>query len=65
VSKIELKAVRATGSIEGFLGLLAGKTTKVATIDEINESATGGWAGHVLQRARLDLHEDREKCTLR
>ncbi|SHM83307.1 AbrB/MazE/SpoVT family DNA-binding domain-containing protein [Rhizobacter sp. OV335] len=43
--RIELKAARPTGSIEGFLGLLAGKTTKVATIDEINEAAAGGWAG--------------------
>jgi len=43
--RIELKAARPAGSIEGFLGLLAGKTTKVATIDEINEAAAGGWAG--------------------
>jgi len=43
--RVELKAARPSGSIEGFLGLLAGKTTKVATIDEINEAAAGGWAG--------------------
>ena len=43
--RIELKAARPTGSIEGFLGLLAGKTRKVATIDEINEAAAAGWTG--------------------
>ena len=39
-----LRAARPTGSIEGFLGLLAGRTSKVATIDEINEAAERGWA---------------------
>lgn len=43
--RIELKAARPTGSIEGFLGLLAGKTRKVATIDEINQAAAAGWSG--------------------
>lgn len=40
-----LKAARPTGTIEGFLGLLAGRTNKVATIDEINEATARGWAG--------------------
>jgi len=40
-----LKAARPTGKINGFVGLLAGKTKKVATIDEINEAVTQGWAG--------------------
>jgi bifunctional DNA-binding transcriptional regulator/antitoxin component of YhaV-PrlF toxin-antitoxin module len=39
-----LKAARPTGTIEGFLGLLAGRTSKVATIDEINDAAERGWA---------------------
>jgi AbrB family looped-hinge helix DNA binding protein len=43
--RIELKAARSTGSIEGFLGLLAGKSRKVATIDEMNEAAAAGWSG--------------------
>jgi len=30
------RAGHPTGTIDGFLGLLAGKTTKVATIEEIN-----------------------------
>ena len=40
-----LSPARPPGTIEGFLGLLAGKTTRVATIDEINEAAAQGWAG--------------------
>jgi bifunctional DNA-binding transcriptional regulator/antitoxin component of YhaV-PrlF toxin-antitoxin module len=43
--RAELKAVRPAGTIEGFLGLLAGKTRKVATLEEINEAAAAGWAG--------------------
>ena len=39
-----LKAARPTGTINGFVGLLAGKTTKVDTIDEINEVTAQGWA---------------------
>jgi bifunctional DNA-binding transcriptional regulator/antitoxin component of YhaV-PrlF toxin-antitoxin module len=40
-----LKAARPTGTIDGFVGLLAGRTRKVATIEEINEAAAQGWAG--------------------
>ncbi len=40
-----LSAARPSGTIDGFLGLLAGKSTAVATIDEINEAAARGWAG--------------------
>jgi len=39
-----LKAARPTGKIDGFIGLLAGKTKKVATVDEINEAVVKGWA---------------------
>lgn len=38
-----LEAARPKGSITDFLGCLAGKTTKVATIEEINEAAAEGW----------------------
>ena len=31
-----LKAARPQGTIAGFIGLLAGRTSKVATIEEIN-----------------------------
>jgi antitoxin PrlF len=43
--RIILSAERPTGSIESFIGLLAGKTRKVATLDEINKAAAAGWAG--------------------
>ena len=40
-----LKAARQTGTMDGFLGLLAGKTNKVATLEEMDEAAARGWAG--------------------
>lgn len=40
-----LRAARPTGTISGFVGLLAGRTRKVASIEEINEAAAQGWAG--------------------
>ena len=45
--RVALKAARPAGTIDGFVGLLAGKTKKVATLDEINEAAAAGWAGKV------------------
>ncbi len=43
--ELRVRAARPTGTIDGFLGLLAGKTDKVATIEEMNEAAAAGWAG--------------------
>jgi antitoxin PrlF len=43
--RIALRAARPTGSIDCFLGLLAGKTRKVATLDEIGKAAAAGWSG--------------------
>ena len=40
-----LKAAQAIGTIDSFVGLLTGRTSKVATLEEINEAATQGWAG--------------------
>ena len=40
-----LRAARPSGTMDGFVGLLANKTKKVATIEEINEAAAKGWAG--------------------
>jgi bifunctional DNA-binding transcriptional regulator/antitoxin component of YhaV-PrlF toxin-antitoxin module len=39
-----LKAARPTGTIEGFVGLLAGRTKKVASLEEIDAAAVQGWA---------------------
>ena len=43
--ELRVRAAQATGSINGFIGLLAGKTSKVATIEEMNEAIAAGWAG--------------------
>lgn len=43
--RVMLRAARPAGSIEGFLGLLAGRSDKVATIEEIAAAAASGWAG--------------------
>jgi AbrB family looped-hinge helix DNA binding protein len=43
--RIALRAAKPSGTIDGFLGLLAGKAKKIATLDEINEAAASGWAG--------------------
>ena len=40
-----ISAAKPKGSIKDFIGLLAGKTKKVATLEEINEAAAAGWAG--------------------
>jgi bifunctional DNA-binding transcriptional regulator/antitoxin component of YhaV-PrlF toxin-antitoxin module len=40
-----LKAARSSGSIDGFVGLLAGRSSKVATIEEINAACEKGWSG--------------------
>jgi len=36
---------RRTGTLDGFLGVLAGKSGKAATLKEINEAAAACWAG--------------------
>jgi len=38
-----VRAARPAGKIDAFVGLLAGKMKKVATIEEINEAAARGW----------------------
>lgn len=43
--QISLRAARPSGKIDSFVGLLAGRTRKVATLDEIHEAAATGWAG--------------------
>ncbi|PPQ36903.1 AbrB/MazE/SpoVT family DNA-binding domain-containing protein [Rhodopila globiformis] len=43
--QVGLRAARPAGSIDGFLGLLAGRTGKVATLEEIESAIEDGWAG--------------------
>jgi bifunctional DNA-binding transcriptional regulator/antitoxin component of YhaV-PrlF toxin-antitoxin module len=40
-----LKAARSKGTMDRFVGLLAGRTKKVASIEEINEASARAWAG--------------------
>ena len=40
-----IKAARPSGTINNFVGLLAGKTRKIATLEEISAAAAQGWAG--------------------
>lgn len=43
--RIALRASKPTGKIDGFIGLLAGRTKKAASLEEIQEAAAEGWAG--------------------
>lgn len=40
-----IRAAEPSGKIDSFIGMLAGKTKKVVTIEEMNEAAAAGWAG--------------------
>lgn len=40
-----LMAAQPSAPITGFIGLLSGKSSKVATLEEINDAAAKGWAG--------------------
>ena len=41
-----LTAAKPSGKIEDFFGILAGKTAKVATLEEIEEAIAKGWTGN-------------------
>ena len=43
--RLELHAEQATGSINGFIGLLAGRSARRARLEELNEAGASGWAG--------------------
>jgi len=40
-----IKATRSRADIGGFVGLLAGRSRKVATVEEITEASATAWAG--------------------
>lgn len=42
--QIALRSARPSGSIDSFVGLLAGKTRKAASLEEIQEAAVAGWS---------------------
>ena len=56
-----LRASRPGGRIEDFFGVLAGKTKKVATIEEMNEAAARGWAGRLSNKIRTGKIRARRK----
>ena len=43
--RLEFHAEQATGSINGFIGLLAGRSARRASLEELNEAAASGWTG--------------------
>ncbi len=43
--RVALRASRPVGRIDDFVGALAGKTKKIATLEEISEAAASGWSG--------------------
>ena len=43
--QLAVRAARPKGSWEEIYGMLAGKTDKVVTIEEMNEAIRKGWAG--------------------
>jgi AbrB family looped-hinge helix DNA binding protein len=45
--KLSLSANRRTGTIQDFIGCLAGESDVVLTIDEMNEIIAKGWAGQL------------------
>ena len=43
--RLSVRSIKGKGSVEDFIGHLAGKSDKVATIEEMNEAIADGWAG--------------------
>lgn len=43
--RLQLHAEQATGSIDGFIGLLAGRSRHRASLEELSEAASSGWSG--------------------
>jgi hypothetical protein len=56
---------RAAGTIEAFIGLLAGKSGKRATIEEMNKAAVAGWAFGAFDTNQPDMNATRSKSVLR
>lgn len=42
--ELRLRAARSGGGIEGFLGLLAGRSPRRATVEEMGRAAVEGWS---------------------
>jgi bifunctional DNA-binding transcriptional regulator/antitoxin component of YhaV-PrlF toxin-antitoxin module len=43
--RLQIQAERPPGTIEGFLALLAGRSGRCASLEELDAAAADGWAG--------------------
>ena len=43
--ELRIRAAPKTGQINNFVGLLAGQTDKVVTLEEMQDAIEAGWAG--------------------
>ncbi len=43
--ELRVRVAKPSGDIKGFIGLLAGKSKKVLSVEEMNDIAASGWAG--------------------
>jgi bifunctional DNA-binding transcriptional regulator/antitoxin component of YhaV-PrlF toxin-antitoxin module len=43
--ELRVRAARPAGGVEGFVGLLAGKTKKPLTLEAMRRISASGWAG--------------------
>ncbi len=43
--RIQMCVIQPSDSIDSFIGCVAGKSAKVATLEEIQAAAASGWAG--------------------
>lgn len=49
-----IRAATPQGTIDSFVGVLAKRTRRVATLDEIHEAAAKGWSGQKSRRKSRD-----------
>ena len=40
-----IQAAKPAGSMDDFIGMLAGRTAKVATLEELGAAVAAGWSG--------------------
>jgi antitoxin PrlF len=43
--ELRVRVAKPQGSIKSFIGLLAGSTKKILSVEEMNEISAAGWAG--------------------
>ena len=67
-SDLQRSGTKRTGTILDFIGMLAGKTEKVATLEEIKRATEDGWAGlcdeDMGRRARRKTRSTKKKIAI-